>query len=64
MGGGAAQRAALDAGLFDTLRVFVMPTILGGGRKLFTDGPQHNLSFASSQTHGGGVIQIDYLIKD
>ena len=64
MGGGATKRAALDAGMFDTLRVFVMPTILGGGRKLFTDGPQHNLTFVSSQSHGGGMLQIDYRTKD
>lgn len=64
MGGGEAQRAALDAGLFDTLRVFVMPTLLGGGRPMFAPGPQHNLTYVSSQVHGGGVLQIDYRIKD
>ena len=64
MGGGATQRAALDAGMFDTLRVFIMPTVLGGGRRLFTDGRQHNLEYISTREHGGGMVQIDYRIKD
>lgn len=64
MGGGATQRAALDAGMFHSLRIFLMPTVLGGGRKLFTDGAQHNLEYISSCEHGGGMLQIDYRIKD
>ena len=64
MGGGLAQRAALDAGLFNSLRVFVMPTILGGGRPLFAGGKQHNLHLTGCQTLAGGILQIDYDIKD
>lgn len=64
MGGGAAQRAALDAGMFQSLRVFIMPTLLGGGRPLFTDGKQHNLKLTSSQQLAGGILQIDYNIGD
>ncbi|MDU8926380.1 dihydrofolate reductase family protein [Alisedimentitalea sp. MJ-SS2] len=64
MGGGKTQRAALDAGMFDELRVFVMPTILGGGRPLFSPGRQHNLTYVSSREHGGGMLQIDYANKD
>ncbi len=64
MGGGTAQRTALDAGLFHSLRVFIMPTLLGGGRPLFTDGKQHNLNFTSCQTLAGGILQIDYDIGD
>lgn len=64
MGGGETQRAALDAGMFDSLRVFVMPTILGGGRPLFSPGPQHNLTLTDTRQRGGGILQIDYEIKD
>ncbi len=64
MGGGQAQRVALDAKMFQSLRVFVMPTILGGGRPLFTDGAQHNLKLASCQELAGGILQIDYNIGD
>ena len=64
LGGGAAQRAALDAGMFDTLKVFVMPIVLGGGAPLFAPGKTHNLTYVSSQEHGGGVLEINYRIKD
>ena len=64
MGGGEAQRAAIDAGMFDELRVFVMPVLLGGGLPLFAPGKQHNLIYVSSQKHAGGMLQIDYRIKD
>jgi len=64
MGGGAAQRTALDAGMFHSLRVFIMPTLLGSGRPLFTEGPQRNLKLSSCQALAGGILQIDYNIGD
>lgn len=64
MGGGETQRAALDAGMFETLRVFVMPTLLGGGLPCFAIGAQHNLSLIASEQISGGILQLDYAIKD
>ncbi|WP_167682783.1 dihydrofolate reductase family protein [Parasedimentitalea denitrificans] len=64
MGGGETQRAALDAGLFDTLRVFIMPTLLGQGLPCFAPGKQHNLKLTSSEQKPGGILQIDYDIED
>ena len=64
MGGGQAQRIALDAGMFDELRVFIMPTILGSGRPLFAEGKQHNLTFVASRQHAGGMLEIEYANKD
>ncbi|MEP3427386.1 MAG: dihydrofolate reductase family protein [Roseibium sp.] len=64
MGGGEAQRVALDAGLFDKLRVFVMPTLLGGGLPCFAPGSQHNLALLASEQMAGGILHIEYDIKD
>lgn len=64
MGGGEAQRAALDAGMFDTLSVFIMPTLLGQGLPCFAPGPQHNLTLTASRTLPGGILKLDYAIKD
>ena len=64
IGGGEAQRAALDAGMFNTLQVFVMPTILGGGKALFSPGKQHNLKLASCHEMAGGILNITYHIED
>ncbi len=64
MGGGVAQRLALDAGLFHQLRVFIMPTILGGGRPLFAPGQQHNLSLTGVTKRPGGIVELNYQIKE
>ncbi|MFY0679649.1 MAG: dihydrofolate reductase [Thalassovita sp.] len=64
LGGGQAQRAALDAGLFDQLRVFVMPTILGAGRPLFSPGAQRNLELNDHRVRPGGILDLTYDIKD
>ncbi|MEP2715812.1 dihydrofolate reductase family protein [Pseudophaeobacter sp.] len=64
MGGGETQRVALDAGLFDTLRVFIMPTLLGRGLPCFAPGAQHNLKLTSTEEKPGGILQIDYDIED
>jgi dihydrofolate reductase len=64
MGGGEAQRLALDAGMFDSLSVFVMPTLLGGGRPCFAVGKQHNLNLVSSAELAAGILKIDYNIGD
>ena len=64
LGGGEAQRAALDTGLFDELRIFVMPTLLGGGRPLFTPGAQHNLALQGLTKRPGGIVELNYRIKD
>lgn len=64
MGGGVAQRLALDAGMFDSLCVFVMPTLLGSGHPCFAAGKQHNLNFVSSANLAGGILQINYTFGD
>ena len=64
MGGGQTQRAALDAGMFDSLSVFVMPVLLGDGLPCFTSGRQHNLSLDTSTPLPGGILKLDYTIKD
>ncbi|MCI2400219.1 dihydrofolate reductase family protein [Aliiroseovarius sp. N1Y82] len=64
MGGGETQRAALDAGLFHSLRVFIMPVVLGGGRPLFTTGLTRNLTLTASSARPGGILDLTYDIKD
>lgn len=64
MGGGETQRAALDNGMFDNLQVFVMPTLLGDGLPCFAPGKQHNLSLTASTEMPGGIMKLDYAIKE
>ncbi|WP_170419117.1 dihydrofolate reductase family protein [Ruegeria atlantica] len=63
MGGGETQRAALDAGMFDTLRVFIMPTLLGRGLPCFAPGEQRNLELTDVTRQPGGILQVDYRFK-
>ena len=64
MGGGKAQRLALDAGMFDSLCVFVMPVLPGSGRPCFAAGKHHNLNLVSSAELAGGILKIDYNIGE
>ncbi|GAA6181527.1 dihydrofolate reductase family protein [Shimia sp. NS0008-38b] len=64
MGGGATQRAALDAGMFDELSLFVMPILLGDGLPCFAKGTQRNLSLNNVAAKPGGILQIDYTFKE
>ncbi|WP_171212650.1 dihydrofolate reductase family protein [Ruegeria sp. HKCCA5426] len=63
LGGGKTQRAAIDAGMFDTLRVFIMPTLLGQGLPCFAPGKQHDLTLLDVTKQPGGILQIDYKLK-
>ncbi len=60
MGGGETQRAALDAGMFDAISVFVMPTLLGDGLPCFAKGIQRNVTLRNVAKQPGGILQLDY----
>lgn len=56
MGGGAAVRSALDAGLADALTLHLAPVVLGSGTPLFTGGAprtlvQRSVTATSTATH-------------
>ncbi|GIL01112.1 MAG: dihydrofolate reductase [Alphaproteobacteria bacterium] len=63
LGGGVAQRAALEAGMFDHIRVFVIPVIVGSGPLLFADGPLHRLELTGSRVWPGGAVEIAYALR-
>ncbi|NKY13903.1 dihydrofolate reductase family protein [Streptomyces somaliensis] len=61
MGSPTLVRTLLDEGLFDELRLMVMPVILGGGKSLFPDrGRKHTLELVSTVTSGTGVQVCAY----
>ena len=61
--GGATQRAMLDAGFFDEIRVFVIPVILGGGPPLFTDGARRSLKRTHVKEWPGGLVELAYEVE-
>ena len=55
LGSGALVLSLLRGDLIDELRLMVHPLILGGGKRLFEDGPQA-LELLDSKTFGTGVV--------
>jgi dihydrofolate reductase len=53
--------ALISAGLVDEYRLFVYPTILGHGRRLFeSDQARPNLELADTKPFGSGVLLLTY----
>jgi len=63
VGGGRTQRAALDAGMFDELRVFVLPVVLGGGPLIFADGSEAGATLTGHKVWPGGVVELIYAFE-
>ncbi len=60
-GSSILSRSLLHAGLFDEIRLCIVPTILGKGRYLFTDtNTQHNLKLLESRPIGNGGVFVRY----
>jgi len=59
-GGGITLRSALEAGMLDELRLFVMPVILGGGAMVFANGQPSPAKLADMTTWPGGIAELVY----
>ncbi|WP_407547972.1 dihydrofolate reductase family protein [Streptomyces sp. Pv4-95] len=61
MGSPTLVRALLGEGLFDELRLMIMPVLLGGGKTIFPDDRAHRaLALASTATSPTGVHVCTY----
>ncbi|WNM25321.1 dihydrofolate reductase family protein [Demequina capsici] len=57
--GGALIRQALEVGALDELVVTVIPTVLGGGVRLFeVPMPRIDLAVSDVRKYGGGFVQL------
>ncbi|HEY8381362.1 MAG TPA: dihydrofolate reductase family protein [Microvirga sp.] len=61
LGGAALGRSFLNAGRLDTLELYWIPIVLGGGIPLFVEGTAP-ARLAPSHVHryGNGIVRIDY----
>jgi dihydrofolate reductase len=60
LGGGETQRGALDARMLDSLRLFVMPVIVGGGPLVFGDGGLAQATLTHHRAWPGGIVELGY----
>ena len=60
VGGGGTQRGALDGGMLDELRLFVMPVIVGGGPLVFGDGGLRQATLIGHRIWPKGVVELEY----
>jgi dihydrofolate reductase len=50
------------AGLVDRYHLLVFPVLLGGGKRLFGDGPKQRLAVEESEVYGNGVAKLVYRV--
>ena len=63
-GSGRLLGTLFDHGLVDELRLFVFPTVLGSGRRLFEEvATPHRLDLIASEALAGGVSRFDYRVR-
>lgn len=60
IGGGRVVTAALQAGVVDTLELYVMPKVLGSGIPLFTEPCDQPLTLVETDTFTDGVVKLLY----
>lgn len=56
--------ALLEADLFDEYRLFVFPTVVGRGRRLFSSNAQRDLELIDTQPFRSGVVLTTYRPRD
>ena len=59
-GSATLAQSLAAAGLVDHYHLLVFPIVLGGGKRLFGDGPEQKLRLAESETYGNGVTMAVY----
>ena len=63
-GGAEIVRLFINHHLIDEYMIFVMPVILGGGKKLFAGGtPSEELELIDTVTYDSGVVRLHYRRK-
>ena len=60
VGGADLAGQAIKAGLIDEVRLFVVPIVLGGGKRTLPDGLRSNLELLDTQRFASGTIYLSY----
>jgi dihydrofolate reductase len=60
VGGADLAGQAIKAGLVDELRLFLVPVIVGGGKRALPDGARSDLELLDTRRFAGGAVYLRY----
>jgi dihydrofolate reductase len=60
VGGADLAGQALKAGLVDELQLFLVPVLVGGGKRALPDGVRSDLELLESRRFAGGAVYLRY----
>ena len=60
VGGPALAAEAIKAGLVDEYQLFLVPVLVGGGKRAFPDGVREELDLLDERRFGSGVVFLRY----
>jgi dihydrofolate reductase len=63
VGGADLAGQALKAGLVDDLQLFLVPVVVGGGKRVLPDGVRAKLELLDTRRFAGGVVYLRYRLK-
>ncbi len=62
VGGANLAGQAIKAGLVDELQLFLVPVVVGGGKRALSDGVRAELELLDTQRFAGGAVYLRYRI--
>jgi dihydrofolate reductase len=62
VGGAGLAAQALQAGLVDTLHLFVVPASVGGGKRALPDHVRLDLELRDERHFASGVVHLHYAV--
>jgi dihydrofolate reductase len=63
VGGADLAGQALKAGLVDELQLFLVPAVVGGGKRALPDGVRSDLELLDTRRFAGGAVYLCYRLK-
>jgi dihydrofolate reductase len=60
VGGAELAAQAIEAGLIDEYHVFLVPVVVGGGKRFLPDGVRVHLELVHERRFGNGTVYLHY----
>jgi len=60
VGGADLAGQAIKAGLVDEVRLFLLPVVIGGGKRALPDGVRSNLELLDTRRFASGAVYLRY----